>query len=158
MRNFKKLLFGILPLLVFTLLFSCKKDSEDTSNATGKNVKFTITIKDLVVSNSEVNYVSFVFGGSTADRSKSIWKVNGVVQNDTENVSLAKNDFAGTTKTYVVESNQPLKIALANMQCSSPGNYTFKVSFKAEVNGVVVRNDQDFLVGPNTDYAHRFDY
>lgn len=157
MKNFRKLLCTILPLLVLTLLFSCKKDSNETpADSDGKNFKFTITVDGA----EEQDYVSFVFVGGSLDNSNTIWKVNGVTKNNETAITLGENDFIGGTKTYVIESTKPLRLVTTSMQCLNPGatNPSFKVSFKAELNGKVVTDDQNFTVTSTTDYTHKYDY
>ncbi|RYD75698.1 MAG: hypothetical protein EOP55_12980 [Sphingobacteriales bacterium] len=157
MKNLKKVLFTILPLLTLTILFSCKKESNEMPTDTeNKNFKFTVTVDGV----EEQDYVSFVFVGGSLDNAKTIWKVNGVTKNNETAISLGKNDFLGATKTYVIESTIPLRLVTTSQQCLNPGatNPSFKVSYKAEVNGQVVTNDQNFTVTSTTDYTHKYDY
>lgn len=157
MKIFKKVLFAILPLLTLTVLSSCKKDSNDTpGDSENKNFKFTVTVDGV----EDQDYVSFVFVGATLDNAKTIWKVNGVAKNNETGISLGKNDFLGATKTYVIESTIPLRLVTTSQQCLNPGanNPPFKISFKAEVNGAVVTNDQNITVTSTADYTHKYDY
>ena len=149
--------YSLFALIVLTLLFSCKKDDAGTPTDTdGKNFKFTITVNGV----EDQDYVSFVFVGATLDNAKTIWKVNGVTKSNETAISLGKNDFLGDTKTYIIESATPLRLVTTSQQCLNPGatNPSYKVSFKAEVNGEVVTNDQNFNVTSTTDYTHKYDY
>ncbi|MCZ4243514.1 hypothetical protein [Pedobacter punctiformis] len=153
MKRFSKLLSLSLILFV-TLLFSCKKDSNDSPGTTGKNVKFTITVNG--VSGAD-DYASFVIVGADLKNTKTLWKVNGVTKNNETSVSLGEDDFTGSTKTYVVESVTPLDVVGTSIQCLNfNGPYT--ISYKAEVNGKVITNDQNVTVDVNKDYTHRYDY
>lgn len=157
MKNLKKLLCTILPLLMLTVLFSCKKDSDDSpSNSDNKNLKFTVTVDGV----DDQDYVSFVFVGASANNANTIWKVNGVTRNNETAISLGKNDFMSGTKTYVIESTTPLRLVTTSQQCLNPGtnNPSFKVSFKAEVNGKVTTNDDNVVVSSTADYTHRYEY
>ena len=160
MKNFKKLLLVFLPILTLSLVFSCSNDDDDDydngNDQENKNIKFTVTVNDV----EEQDYVSFVFVGSDYDNSKTVWKINGVTQNNENAISLDKNDFLGSTKTYVIESTKPLRLITTSSQCLNPGanNPSFKVSFKAEVNGKVVTNDENFTVTSTSDYSHKYDY
>lgn len=157
MTNLKKVIFTILPVLMLTLLFSCKKDNDGSpSNSESKNFKFTVTAEGV----GDQDYVSFVFVGATLDNANTIWKVNGVTRNNETAISLGKNDFMGATKTYVIESTTPLRLVTTSQQCLNPGanNPSFTVSFKAEVNGEVLTNDQNVVVTANSDYSHKYDY
>ncbi|MNT59669.1 hypothetical protein D3C72_1972010 [compost metagenome] len=93
-------------------------------------------------------------------QSTTIWKINGVAQNNETGVSLGKNDFMGTTKTYVIESTRPLRLVTSGIQCINPGanNPSFTVSYKAEVDGTVVRDDQNVVVESGSDYTHNFTF
>lgn len=159
MKNLKKLLWVLLPVLTLSLVSSCSGDDDDydgTADPEGKNIKFTITANDV----EDQDYVSFVFVGADYNNSNTVWKVNGVTKNNETAISLGKNDFLGSTKTYVIESTAPLRLATTSSQCLNPGanNPAFKVSFKAEVNGKVVTNDENFTVTSTSDYSHKYDY
>lgn len=157
MKNLKKLLYTILPLLMLTVLFSCKKNDDGSpANPDLKNMKFTVTVDGV----EDQDYVSFVFVGADANNANTVWKVNGVTKNNETAISLGENDFMGGTKTYVIESTTPLRLVATSQQCLNPGanNPPFKISFKAEVNGKVVTNDENFVVTSTTDYTHKYDY
>lgn len=158
MKNLKKLLLVLLPVLILSLVFSCSNDDDDYDDGdqNKKNMKFTVTVDGV----EEQDYVSFIFVGADQNNSNTVWKINGVTQNNETAISLGENDFLGGTKTYVIESTTPLRLATTSMQCLNPGadNPSFKVSFKAEVNGKVVTNDENFTVTSTSDYTHKYDY
>ena len=158
MKNLKKLLWVLLPVLTLSVVLSCSNDDDDydDANENSKNIKFTVTATDV----EDQDYVSFVFVGADLNNSNTVWKVNGVTKNNETAISLGKNDFLGSTKTYVIESTTPLRLVTTSSQCLNPGadNPPFKVSFKAEVNGKVVTNDENFTVTSTSDYSHKYDY
>lgn len=158
MKKLRKLLIAFLPILCIAFVMSCSSDDDDDEmiSQEGKNFKFTVTANNV----GEQDYLSFVFVGSDMQQSTTIWKINGVTQNNETGVSLGKNDFMGTTKTYVIESTRPLRLVTSGIQCINPGanNPSFTVSYKAEVDGTVVRNDQNVVVGPGSDYSHNFTF
>lgn len=157
MKNFKKLLLVLLPILAITVIFSCSSDDDDEMvGPNEKNFKFTVTANNV----DEQDYLSFVFVGSDLNNSNTIWKINGVTQDNESGVSLGKNDFMGGTKTYVIESTKPLRLATTGIQCINPGssNPSFTVSYKAEINGEVVKDDQNIVVKNGSDYTHNFTY
>ena len=157
MKNFRKLLWVLLPILTLSLVFSCSSDDdEEIVEQNGKNYKFTVTANNV----DEQDYLSFVFVGSDLNNSNTIWKINGVTQDNETGVSLGKNDFIGGTKTYVIESTKPLRLVTAGIQCINPGsnNASFTVSYKAEIDGEVVRNDQNIVVSSGSDYSHNFTF
>ncbi|MDT3405287.1 hypothetical protein [Mucilaginibacter terrae] len=153
----KKLVAAIALVVLIAGLTSCgKKDSDDSTPASGdRTAKFTITVTGA----TESAYLSFVMVGLTNNPSEStVWKVNGEVQNNQSGVSLGKNNFSGSTKTYVIESIKPLSNISAGIQCLSPGNETYKVSYKAEINGVVKEDLKDFTVSKATDLTRDYTY
>ncbi|MNK79684.1 hypothetical protein D3C87_993540 [compost metagenome] len=157
MKKLRKLLIAFLPILCLAFVMSCSSDDdEEMISQEGKNFKFTITANNV----GEQDYLSFVFVGSDMQQSTTIWKINGVAQNNETGVSLGKNDFMGTTKTYVIESTRPLRLVTSGIQCINPGanNPSFTVSYKAEVDGTVVRDDQNVVVESGSDYTHNFTF
>ncbi|MEH3115085.1 hypothetical protein [Pedobacter terrae] len=140
--------------IVFSLLFSCKKDSDATPSKSGKTAKFTITANGV---NATDDYVSFVIVGGDTKGTKTIWKVNGVTRNNEAAISLGKDDFTGSTKTYVIETVLPVDVISASAQCIN-FNASYQISYKAEIDGKVVTNDDGVIVDVNKDYTHQFDY
>ncbi|MGN8059622.1 hypothetical protein ACTJKN_25310 [Pedobacter sp. 22163] len=140
--------------LVLTLLFSCKKDSEGTPATSGKTAKFTITANGV---NSSDDYVSFVIVGGDTKGTKTIWKVNGVTRNNEAAISLGKDDFTGSTKTYVIETVLPVDVITTSVQCIN-FNASYQISYKAEIDGKVITNDDGVTIDVNKDYTHQFDY
>ena len=137
------------------IITGCSKD-KNNNPVSGKNIKYTITVTGA----TDIDYVSFIFsGGTTNPNDKTIWKIDGVAQENEAAVSLTEDDF-GAGKTIVVESTKGLYMAHARAQCLQPSNdsRTYKISYKAEVNGKVVRDDANVSVGYNSDYTHMFDY
>jgi len=147
------LMAGLLSVIVAGL-GSCDKDP--ITGQSKKNMKFTITVTGA----TNTDYISFVFSGGAPDPTdKTLWKIDGQVQNNQAAVSLDKDDF-GAGKTIVVESTKPLVAASVPVQCLQPANdtRTYKVSFKAEIGGDVKQNDQNVSVGYNKDYTHQYSY
>ncbi|MCC8407825.1 hypothetical protein LJ707_02720 [Mucilaginibacter sp. UR6-1] len=144
-------------IILFAGLSSCgKKDSDESTPASGdRTAKFTVTVTGA----PESAYVSFVMVGLTNNPSEStVWKVNGTVQNNESAVSLGENNFSGNTKTYVIESIKPLSNISVGIQCLSPGNAAYKVSYKAEIDGKVKEDIKDFTVTQNADFTHDYTY
>jgi len=152
---FKKVTTGICVVLL-TAFSSCSKDdNNDPSPSDGRNAKFTVTVTDAPAS----AYISFVIVGLTKDpKDATVWKVNGVVQNNQSAVSLGKNEFSGNTKTYVIESAKPLETISVGIQCLNVENVPYKVSYKAEVNGEVKTDQKDFTVTKNADFTKDYTY
>ena len=123
----KKSMFKRMAVVLCTVLIgalsSCSSDDNGgtTTNpgGEGKQIKLTITANGVLTD----DYLSFVaVGGALSGANEStVWKVNGVTQTNEESVSLDKNDFAGTTKTYDIESVVPLRLAVVGMQFLANG-------------------------------------
>lgn len=154
---FRNLLMAVTLIGFVSALTSCgKKDSDENNPSTGgRNAKFTITVTGA----PESAYLSFVMVGLTNNSADAtVWKVNGAVQNNQSSVSLGKNNFSGNTKTYVIESTKPLTNISAGIQCLSPGNEAYKVSYKAEINGEVKEDIKDFTVTKTADLTKDYTF
>ncbi|MCX2584377.1 hypothetical protein [Pedobacter sp. MR22-3] len=153
---FKKLSICICAVLLTAFSSCSKNDGNDPSPSDGgHNAKFTVTVTDAPAS----AYISFAIVGLTGDPKEStVWKVNGVVQNNQNAVSLGRNEFSGNTKTYVIESVKPLQTITAGSQCLNVEDVPYKVSFKAEVNGEVKTDVKDFVVTKTTDFTKNYTY
>lgn len=148
----------VLCTLFFGALSSCSSDDGGSTvpGGEGKQVKLTITIDGA----TSEDYISFVSVGSALSNpsENTIWKVNGVTKTNEMAVSLGKNDFIGSTKTYVIESVTPLRLATVGMQFLAPGSTSYTISYKAEINGQVVKEDNNVTVTSTNDYTHDYSY
>ncbi|MDR6942923.1 hypothetical protein [Mucilaginibacter pocheonensis] len=153
---FKNLIAFTICAVLFASFSSCsKKSSGDPTPSNGRNAKFTVTVTGAPSS----AFISFVMVGLTNDpKEGTVWKVNGVVQNSENSVSLGKNNFNGTTKTYVIESIKPLSAISVGVQCLNVENSPYKISYKAEINGEVKNDEKDFTVTKSTDFTHDYTY
>ncbi|WP_345949181.1 hypothetical protein ABDD95_20255 [Mucilaginibacter sp. PAMB04274] len=155
---FKNLITAIACFMLLAGFSSCsKKDNDESSPSSpdGRTAKFTVTVTNA----PESAYISFVMVGLTNNTTDAtVWKVNGVVQNNEKTVSLGKNNFSGNTKTYVIESIKPLSNISVGVQCLSPGTASYNISYKAEINGVVKADNKDVTVTANSDFTHDYTY
>ncbi|RFZ90980.1 hypothetical protein D0C36_18720 [Mucilaginibacter conchicola] len=153
---FKKLSLALVCFVMLGLGACSKKNDGGVQPGTkGKTAKFTITVNGAPSS----AYISFVMvGASTETSNNTIWKVNGVTRENEQGVSLGKNDFSGSTKTYVVESVTPLRLATVGIQCLSPDNASYTISYKAEIDGQVKNDSQNVAVTGNADFTHDYSY
>lgn len=155
--NFKQLSTAIICVVLLAVFSSCgKKDNDDpTPSSDGRTAKFTVTVTGAPPS----AYISFVMVGLTNNPSEAtVWKVNGVVKNNESSVSLGEDDFSGNTKTYVIESVKPLNAISVGVQCLNVENSTYKVSYKAEINGEVKNDEKDIAVTKSADFTHDYTY
>lgn len=135
-------------------LNSCGDDnSVDLPSTDSKTMKFTITVNN--VTNND--FISFVVA-SSHQSTNTIWKINGAEQSNENAISLDKQDFTGTQKTYVIESIVPLRMASLGMQFIPVSDNTLTYSYKAEINGKIVKEEQNVsLASPNSlskDYTY----
>jgi len=149
----------VLFAMILGTITSCSSDDGGDSTipgGEGKNVKFTITING----STENDFISFVAVGSalSSPTESTIWKLNGTTRTNESAISLNKNDFTGATKTYVVESVTPLRLANVGMQFLAAGDNVYTISYKAEINGQVVKEENNVAVTGTADYTHDFTY
>jgi len=152
---FKKLTTGICVVLLLAFSSCSKGEGDDPSPSDGRNAKFTVTVSNAPGS----AYISFVMVGLTKDpKEATVWKVNGVVQNNQNTVSLGRNEFSGNTKTYVIESVKPLQTISVGAQCVNVEDLPYQISYKAEINGEVKTDEKGFTVTKNADFTKDYTY
>ncbi len=142
-RNSAKSLLMLVTAGAALTLSSCRDDDKAPNIHGGNNFKITVTIPNVeATTNSALDdYVSITTAGSTANPQESgVWKLNGAVQAGQLVVGLSEDDFAGATKTYVIESTKPLLSVSAGFQIIN-SNSPITVSYKIEKNGDVVVNE-----------------
>lgn len=158
LRSIQRKMKFLLCTVLMASILSCSSDDNKPDNSDGKNIKLTITINGLTAE----DYVSFVAVGSAFSSSggldTTLWKVNGTTLTNEEVVSLGKNEFIGSTKTYVIESVKPLQLASVGMQFLTFAPRTYSISYKAEINGKVVKEDSNVVVTAENDYTHDYSY
>ncbi|AWG25262.1 hypothetical protein [Flavobacterium kingsejongi] len=160
----KKSMMQKMALLFCTILFGtlagCSSDDSGDPTVTlpeGKNIKLTLTMTGVTTD----DFISFVAAGGTHNPNQTtVWKLNGVSQPGETAISLNKNSFTGGTTTYVLESEVPMAAVAVGMQFIATANptHSFTFSYKAEVNGVVVKEENNVTVAPNADYSHNYSY
>ena len=149
-------------LLMATAVFStgCGKDDDNTpengNGGTGKNIKITVTVSSAV---DQSDYISLVSsGGTLTPGDNTIWKTNGVTQNSQQAISLARNDFTGSTKTYVIESTKKLDACSIGVQFINFGQ-DLNFSMKIEVDGKVsVDESNKTLTGEGSDFTKQYQF
>lgn len=143
----------VVPLLVFVpLLFSsCSDKGDDLPKE--KSYKFTITVNGATASDR----AQFLIVGGSPTAEQTIWKVNGVIRNNEQGVGFNTIDFAGSTKTYVIESVKPLTHVQVSVQCIN-FDATFTYSYKAEVNNSAKHDQKDIVVVEGAPFSANYSY
>lgn len=158
LSSFLKRATVLTSLVLVTLLsFSCKSDDGGSgNNPNEKNIKLTITTNGV----ADGDFALFTATGSVAKNPMegTIWKLNGAVMNNEPIISLDSKNFAGGVKTFVIESASPLALAQVGIQFSASDKRSYTVSYKAEVNGKVVKEDNNVTVNKDKEYSHIFSY
>mgnify|MGYP003576871103 FL=1 len=159
MKKIFKNFIGLCTLAVVTsILFVNCSSSDDGANPVipgieGKNMKFTITIDNVTMD----DYISFV-AVSSSFNTNTIWKVNGAERANETGISLDKQSFSGSTKTYVIESISPLPAASLSMQFIPFNNKSITYSYKAEINGTVVKDEQNITITNPSNHSVDYTY
>jgi len=157
MQQFNRIILaGVALCTSATMLASCGKDNDAPQPGGDQKIqtaKFTVTVNGI---NPADDFASIVFSSATVSGSSTLWKVDGQVRSNENAVSFGKNDFT-TIKTHIVELTQSVPGIAVGIQClNSQASYT--ISYKAEVNGKVVKDDQNITVTDANDYTHDYSY
>mgnify|MGYP003576072045 FL=1 len=159
MKKIFKNFIGLCSLgIVASALFVNCSSSDDSSNPVvpgleGKNMKFTITIDNV----TKDDYISFVVSSSSFN-TNTIWKVNGTERSNENVISLNDESFSGSTKTYVIESTVALPAASLGMQFIPFNNKSITYSYKAEINGKVIKDEQNITITNPSSYNVQYTY
>ena len=152
----KSVLFSASFVFASLAFSSCSSSSteEDPQPANGNNFKITVTLNNVSATN---DYVSVVTVGGTSSGVYTNWKVNGKVRTGENSISLGKTDFTGSTKTYVIETSEPIKSLTAGTQIINYGD-DMPMSYKIEKNGKVVIDENLTLKGDNSDFTKNYSF
>lgn len=151
-------LYALLSVMTFgTVLTSCSKDDDDVvEEAIGKrnHYKITVTLDNV---NPDDDYVSVVVAGGTGSGKTDVWKVNGAVKTGESAIGLGKNDFAGTTKTYVIETTEPITAFSGGAQIINYGA-PLPVKYKIEKGSETIVNENLTLTGDGADFTKQYSF
>lgn len=152
-KSFKTWTIACCCIAALSMMISCSK-SNTPPRAQGETAQFTITITGATSQDA----VSVALVGVAGNQSKTIWKVNGVVQDNQTSLSLTEDQFTGNTQTYVIESTTPLQTIALDISCLGSSTHNYTLSYKAVINGQVKNNEQNITVSNNNDYNKDFSY
>ena len=159
MKKIFKNFIGLCTLAVVTSALFVNCSSSDDGNdpvipgIEGKNMKFTITIDNVTMD----DYISFVVASSSFN-TNTIWKVNGTERSNENAISLTDENFSGSTKTYVIESTVGLPAASLGMQFIPFTNKSITYSYKAEINGKIVKDEQNITITNPSSHSVNYTY
>ncbi len=150
-------LYGLLSVMTFgTVLTSCSKDDDIVEEAFGQgsHYKITVTLDNV---NTDDDYVSVVIVGTTGSGKTDVWKVNGVAKTGESAIGLGDNDFAGATKTYVIETTEPIASFTGGVQIINYGA-PLPVKYKIEKGSETVVNENVTLTGDGADLTKQYSF
>ncbi|MFC6102030.1 hypothetical protein [Olivibacter domesticus] len=149
----KKFLITCFIAVNILALGACSDKDDPEPGMETKTAKFTITAEGV----GENELADFTFVGSTGTQENSIWKVDGNVRTNEPLVDFDAASFP-TKKTYVIESNMPIVTCSASISCLNFDNIPIKISYKAEVNGKVVKEESQTISGEGGKYSIQYQY
>lgn len=154
--NARIAILGLLSMLTFgSMMTSCsKKDDQTEITKKGSNYKITVTLDNV---NADQDYVSIAIAGGTGGGKTDVWKVNGVVRTGESAIGLSKTDFVGATKTYVIETVEPIRAFSGGVQIINYGA-DLKVNYKIEVDGTVKVNETPTLSGDGANLTKQYSF
>lgn len=150
---------AILSILTCTTaLSSCSNDDNDSAieQAIGQGslYKITVTLDNV---NPDQDFVSVVVAGGTGTGKSDVWKVNGVAKVGESAIGLNKNDFAGTTKTYVLETTEPIIAFSGGVQIINSGS-PIPLKYKIEKGNETIVNENLTLTGDGADFTKQYSF
>lgn len=155
----KKISIIATTLLASVLFGACSKSDSGSSTTPVndynkvKTAKFTITVTGSL---EDYDQSLFIFSSGTAGGGSTVWKVNGETRTNEGAISINEDDFAKKT-TYVVELTQPVAAIAASISCIN-FDAPFSFSYKAEINGKVVKDIVNETVTDKDDYKADYSY
>ncbi|MDR0229081.1 MAG: hypothetical protein LBI72_08470 [Flavobacteriaceae bacterium] len=153
----KSTLFSVLAVLtmgLFTVGCSKSDDNHGGDFSTEKNTyKITVSLTNV----EENDFVSISFAGGTVMGKSDVWKVNGKERTGESAIGLGKNDFGAGTKTYVIETTEPVHAFANGVQIINFGT-DLPVSYKIEKGGKVIVNEELTLSGDAKDFTKQYSF
>ncbi len=134
-----------------------KKNDPGPDTGSKKSMKFTFTVtgSDL---NDEIEFHLTAGNHDASQYGAPVWKVNGVTQGNEDDLFLTKRDFAGNTKTYVVETVKAFNFGALNVHYTIAEDSPVTISYKAEIGGKVETNVENLVVAAGQSQNKNFTY
>jgi len=150
----------ILSLCLVTLIsfISTGCGDKDDPKPNKVSMKFTLTVTGA----NQDDVVDFTIAAGNHDASQygsPVWKVNGVSLGNETAVQLDEQNFAGSTKTYIVETIKPVDFGSMDVGYSNmTGGGPITISYKAEIGGNVETNVENLVVAVGQRQTKTFSY
>lgn len=131
-------------MLALTVLFSCKKKSDDPTGGTeGKKAKITISLSS-EFKKAESDKFDVTVVGANATGTTIDWLVDGVTKKGSA-ITVGTDDFNGG-KTIVIESASSFYAGNLSFGGFEFGATPFTVNYKIEVNGKIIDQGTERIV------------
>ena len=150
--NTRIALIGALSVLIFGTTGCSKDDVGQEEPEKGGTYKITVKLDDV---DTNQDFVSISVAGGTIGGKTDVWKVNGEVRTGEGAISLNKNDFSGATKSYVIETTQPIQAFAAGVQIINYGQ-NLPISLKIEKNKETKVSEEKTLTGDGADFTKQY--
>lgn len=152
--NTKMAVYGALSMATFATVFtSCSNDNQvDEIVGEDSHYKITVTLDNV---NPNDDFVSVVVAGSTFNGKADVWKVNGVAKTGESAIGLNKNDFAGGTTTYVLETTEPIRAFSGGVQIINYGA-DLPLKYKIEKANETKVDESRTLSGDGADFTKQY--
>lgn len=153
---FKKIVIRSLTFLLAVgflyLASSCRSDDKEDKQYDKNTYKITLTLNGVDTD----DYVSFSLAGTNTNADSNVWKLNGQTQAGQIGISLGKDNFTGSTKTYVIESNFKITGIAAGGQIINVAPGAITGTLKIEKNGTVQVNENINLATDMAQFSKQY--
>jgi hypothetical protein len=157
-RKKKYTIYGLSLVMMSGFLFTGCGKKDDPAPADKKiSMKFTISVSGA----DQNDQVDIAIGAGNHDASQygaPVWKKNGTTQGNEDVLLLDIDDFAGSTKTYVIETVKPFNFGHLDVSCANTDGGPITLSYKAEVNNKVSTNVENVVVAAGQSQNKKFTY
>jgi len=124
----------------------CKKDDDPKPPSVEKiNAKITVTVTG-ADANDQADFRVQAANGDASQYGAPVWKINGVVQGNEDNVFVNEENFVTNVKTYVFETVKPFDMVSVHLGFSNTDGGPMTINYKVEVDGQVKTNVQNLVL------------
>ncbi|MBC9933148.1 hypothetical protein [Chitinophaga qingshengii] len=159
-KKVKNIVWGLCLAAIASFTFTgCSKKNDPAPEEKKVAVKFTVTATSAgVIDETDITIQAAAANGDASQYGAPVWKINGVTQNNEDNIFLKGNQFNGSTKTYVLETVKPFGMATIGVECTNRGTTPITLTFNTQVDGKVQTNVENLKVMPGEGYDKQFTY